>query len=198
MSRRSRRFRRRFPVRLLNLLIIGAVLAVLVATGREGRQSVRRLFGDRDEAFLRSPESLAEGVYRVRRVVDGDTLLLANGARVRLVGADAPETVKPDHPVEPFGRDAASFTRQMVSEGGGAVRLQFDRERVDRYDRFLAYVWVGERMLNEELIFAGLATAETGFRYSAAMKTRFRRAETEARAAGRGIWARRNAPGGNL
>ena len=141
------------------------------------------------------PESLPESTYLVERVVDGDTLLLANRARVRLVGADTPETVQPNHPVEPFGPQATEFTRRFVARGKGRVRLQFDRERVDKYDRFLAYVWVDDRMLNEELIRAGLATAETRFRYSSTMKTRFRRAEEEARAAGRGIWGAR-APAG--
>jgi micrococcal nuclease len=132
------------------------------------------------------PESLDEASYRVRRAIDGDTLLLANHARVRLIGVDAPETVKPDTPVERWGPEAAEFTRRFVS--GGEVRLQFDRERLDRFDRFLAYVWVGDRMLNEELLRAGLARFEKHFRYSQAMKQRFERAEEEARIERRGIW----------
>ena len=50
-----------------------------------------------------APESLAEGAHQVRRVVDGDTFVLDSGARIRLMGVDTPETVKPNHPVEPFG-----------------------------------------------------------------------------------------------
>jgi micrococcal nuclease len=133
------------------------------------------------------PETLAEGLYDVQRVVDGDTLLLANRARIRLIGADTPETVKPHHPVEPWGPEASKFTRQFVA--GKQVRLEFDRQRLDRYGRFLAYVWVGDRMLNEELIRAGLARAELQYHYSSSMKRRFRRAEDEARSAGRGIWS---------
>lgn len=141
-----------------------------------------------------APESLVEGTYAVERVIDGDTLLLANRARVRLIGVDAPESVRPDHPVEPFGPEAADFTRRFIDEAGGEVRLQFDLERQDRYERFLAYVYAGDVMLNEALIRAGLATAETGFRYSASKKTLFRRAEEEAKAACRGIWSDRPAP----
>jgi len=133
-----------------------------------------------------APESLEEASYAVRRGVDGDTLLLANGARVRLIGVDAPETVKPNWPVEPWGPEASEFTRRFVA--GGAVRLQFDRERLDRYDRFLAYVWVGDRMLNEELLRAGLARVERRFRYSQSMKRRFGQAEEEAKIERRGIW----------
>ena len=142
------------------------------------------------------PEFLAEGLYDVERVVDGDTLLLANHARVRLIGADTPETVKPNHPVDPWGTEASQFTRQFVA--GRQVRLELDRERVDKYGRFLAYVWVGDRMLNEELIRAGLARAELQYHYAASIKTRFRRAEEDARSAGRGIWSGKPAAAGSL
>ena len=133
------------------------------------------------------PETLAEGVHQIERVVDGDTLLLASGARVRLIGVDCPETVKPHHPVEPFGPEASAFTKSFVA--GGNVRLQFDRERIDRYDRFLAYVFVGDAMLNEELLRAGLARVERRFHYSQSSKRQFDRAEEEARMARRGIWS---------
>ena len=142
-----------------------------------------------DSSVPRPPEDLPEGIYRVQRVVDGDTLVLANKARIRLWGADTPETVHPRKPVELFGPEASDFTKQFVATGGGTVRLQMDRERLDKYDRFLAYVWVDDRMLNEELIRAGLATAETRYNYSQSMKTRFRRAEDEAKSNRRGIWS---------
>jgi micrococcal nuclease len=142
-----------------------------------------------DYSIPQPPEALPEGIYRVQRVVDGDTLVLANQARVRLWGADTPETVHPRKPVERFGPEASDFTKQFIATGGGTVRLQMDRERLDKYDRFLAYVWVDDRMLNEELIRAGLATAETGYNYSQSMKTRFRRAENEAKSNRRGIWS---------
>jgi micrococcal nuclease len=140
----------------------------------------------------RFPEPLAEGVYQVRRVVDGDTLLLRDGARVRLMGVDTPETVKPDYPVEPWGPEASDFTRSFV--GTGEVRLQFDRERTDRFGRYLAYVWVGDRLLNEELLRAGLARWEPGYHYNQAMKTRFRRAQREAQQARRGLWSETSRP----
>lgn len=106
---------------------------------------------------------------------------------IRLIGVDTPETVKPDHPVEPFGPEATQFTRQFLA--GGTARLSFDRERVDRYGRQLAYVWVGERMLNEELLRSGLARFEPRFHYSEAVKRRFRQAQQEAKQAGLGIWS---------
>jgi micrococcal nuclease len=139
------------------------------------------------DADTLAPEMFEAETQRVERVVDGDTLLLANRARVRLIGIDTPETVKPDTPPQPWGAEATAFTKQFVA--GGTVRLEFDRERVDQYDRFLAYVYVDEAMLNEELLRAGLARMEPQYRYDEAMKRRFRKAEDEARVDKLGIWS---------
>jgi micrococcal nuclease len=132
---------------------------------------------------------LVEGSHRVVRVVDGDTIIIAPDSFVRLIGVDTPETVKPEHPIEPFGPEATDFTRNFLA--GGSARLSFDRERVDRFGRFLAYVWVGDRLLNEELLRAGLARWEANFNYSGDMKRRFRQAQDEARRASLGIWSRK-------
>jgi len=144
------------------------------------------------QRFLRPAESDSKfsfdsaGPYLVERVVDGDTLLLSGGTRVRLLGVDTPETKHPTRPVEPLGPEASEFTRLHVE--GRKVTLKFDRERRDRYRRVLAYVYLGDWFLNEELIRAGYSRAETGFPYSTVMKGRFRKAEQDARDAGRGIW----------
>jgi micrococcal nuclease len=133
------------------------------------------------------PEALPEAIYGVERVADGDTLVLANGARVRLIGVDTPEVGYRERPPEPWADEAARFTERFVADG--QVRLRFDLERRDKHDRFLAYVYVGAQMLNEELLRAGLARARTEFRYTDAMKRAFRRAEAEAKEARRGIWS---------
>jgi micrococcal nuclease len=134
------------------------------------------------------PEALDEGLYTIQRVVDGDTLLMANGIRLRLIGVNCPESVKPDWPVEPFGPEASAFTNEFV--GQQQVKLQFDREREDRFGRMLAYVYVGDKLLNEELLRAGLARYESHFHYSESMKRRVRKAQDAARDARRGIWSK--------
>ena len=135
------------------------------------------------------PEALAEGEHQVLRVVDGDTLLLTSNARVRLIGVNTPETVRPDHPVEAWGPEASRFTQEFISRG--PVRLTFDQERKDRFNRFLAYVWVDDRLLNEELVRAGLARAELQFHYSSSMKKRFREAQQAAQRERVGLWSGR-------
>jgi micrococcal nuclease len=127
----------------------------------------------------------------VQRAVDGDTLLLADHTRVRLLGVDTPETKRPDAPVEPFGPEASEFTRRHVE--GRIVRLEFDKERYDKYGRVLAYVYLDDWFLNEALLRAGLGRAITNHPYSESMKRLFKAAEGEARHARRGIWSLPNA-----
>lgn len=135
------------------------------------------------------PESLDEGIHEVRRVVDGDTPLLASGARIRLEGIDTPETVKENTPVQPWGPEASQFTKDFVERAGGRVRLMFPLECFDQYNRFLAFVWNGDELLNDELVRAGLAHAKLGYNYSSAMKRRFAEAQNEAQRDERSIWS---------
>jgi micrococcal nuclease len=137
-----------------------------------------------------APVLLEEGMHEVHRVVDGDTLLLVSGARVRLQGINTPETVKEYSPVETWGPEASQFTKDFIVRANNRVRLTFSLERKDRYDRFLAFVWNGDAMLNEELVRNGLAQARLDYRYSGAMKQRLGKAQAEARSAGRGIWSK--------
>lgn len=127
----------------------------------------------------------------VRRVIDGDTVELAGGRLVRYIGIDAPETRRRegeqwiDDP-EPFGREATEANRRLVE--GKTVRLDYDVERLDPHDRLLAYVYVGEQMVNERLLAEGYAvplTIPPNVKYA----ERFRDAATQARTARRGLWA---------
>jgi micrococcal nuclease len=133
--------------------------------------------------------TLSEGIHEVRRVVDGDTLLLESGARVRLVGIDTPEIAGEHTLAEAWGAEASRFTKDFVKRSDGRVRLTFGNERIDDYGRYLAFVWIGDKLLNEELVRAGLAEARLRWRYSESMKRRLRLAQEDARRAKRGIWS---------
>ncbi|MGQ0634683.1 MAG: thermonuclease family protein [Planctomycetaceae bacterium] len=165
--------RRRFSVRFVVLLLLAALAVWRLA----------QLDPDRAP-----PPPRQESVVFVRRAVDGDTLLLSDGQRVRLLGVDTPETKREETPIEPWGPEAHEFTRRHVE--GRSVLLRYDRERRDKYNRLLAYVYVGDFFLNEELIRAGFGRAITNHPYQESMKRRFRQAEREAREAQRGIWSR--------
>jgi len=122
------------------------------------------------------------------RVVDGDTLVLDGGERVRLIGVDTPETVDPRRPVQYFGKEASAFTRRMAQ--GKTVRLEYDQDTRDRYDRTLAYVYLPDgSFLNAEIIRQGYGHAYVRFPFR--YQEQFLALEREAREQGRGLWAAR-------
>lgn len=122
----------------------------------------------------------------VERVIDGDTIVVRGVGRVRLIGVDTPETVDPRRAVEFFGREASAFTKRLLE--GQRVRLEYDRERTDRYGRTLAYVYLHDgTFANAEIVRRGYGHAYTRFPFR--HLDRFRRLEREAREAGRGLWA---------
>jgi micrococcal nuclease len=120
------------------------------------------------------------------RVVDGDTIILSNGEKVRLIGVDTPETVRPNTPVEYYGKEASAFTKKMVE--GKPVRLEYDWQQRDKYGRLLAYVYLMDgTFLNAEIIKQGYGHAYTRFPFK--YLDQFRKYEKEAREAKRGLWA---------
>jgi micrococcal nuclease len=123
----------------------------------------------------------------VRRVVDGDTVLLTSGERVRLIGVDTPESVKPDTPVQCFARRASAFTHAQLD--GERVRLVYDAERRDRYGRLLAYVYRARDGLfvNAELVRRGYARTLT-IAPNTRFAGRFAALASAARRAGKGLW----------
>lgn len=118
-------------------------------------------------------------------VVDGDTIELAGGQRVRYIGINAPESGRP------FAADAQAFNQSLVA--GQEVWLETDVQASDQYGRLLAYVWAGDTFVNLELVRQGYAhvyTVPPNVRYADA----FAQAEQEAREAERGLWAISDAP----
>lgn len=96
---------------------------------------------------------------QVERVVDGDTFVANRDGeqiKVRLIGVDTPETVKPNTPVQPYGKEASNYSKKTLNHK--TVYLEYDKEKEDRYGRTLAYVWLDKnQMFNEILVKKGLA-----------------------------------------
>lgn len=135
----------------------------------------------------------------VKRVIDGDTLQLENGQRVRLIGIDTPEihlsdklykdiqrTKKDILTIRQLGMKAYEFTRNLVENK--RVRLEFDVEKYDKYGRLLAYVYLKDgTFVNAEILRQGYATLMTvppNVKYSEF----FLRLYQEARQNQRGLW----------
>ncbi|HLQ80599.1 MAG TPA: thermonuclease family protein [Brachybacterium sp.] len=94
----------------------------------------------------------------VVRVIDGDTLVaLVDGEEttIRLLNVDTPETKDPDQPVQCLGPEATEFLTERLP-AGTEIELQYDEERLDRYDRTLAGVYESESLVNAEIAEAGL------------------------------------------
>lgn len=126
---------------------------------------------------------------QVTRVVDGDTIeVLIDGVeyRVRYIGIDTPETKHPTRGVEPFGPEASQANSELVE--GKTVLLEKDVSETDRYGRLLRYVYVGDLMVNEELLRRGLAEVVT-FPPDVKYVDRFLGIQRAAREAGVGMWA---------
>jgi micrococcal nuclease len=122
----------------------------------------------------------------VIRVIDGDTIEMEGGQRVRYTGIDAPEVAHATEPGEHFGEEAAEKNRELVE--GRIVSLERDVTDRDEYGRLLRYVWLGDTMINAELVRLGYAYA-----YSLPPNVRYQelflRLEAEAREQQLGLWA---------
>lgn len=124
-------------------------------------------------------------ILQVAKVIDGDTITLANGKKVRYNGVDTPEIHHPARMPEECGQEALEANREMVE--GKQIRLEYDRTKEDRYGRLLAYVFTGDTFVNAELIkqgYARVATSRTDLKYHKL----FIRLQKEARDNDRGIW----------
>jgi micrococcal nuclease len=131
------------------------------------------------------------GEHVVARVIDGDTIELNSGDRVRYIGIDTPETRKKNasgrwiYDPEAFGKEATELNRQLVE--GKKIRLEFDIEKRDKYNRLLAYVFVGDVFVNARLVEEGLAqllTIPPNVKYT----DLFKKLQKKARGEKKGFW----------
>ena len=136
----------------------------------------------------------------VKRVIDGDTLVVSinnQDRRVRMLGVDTPETVHPKKGVQPYGKEASNFTKQSLT--GRRVWLEYDSSPLDRYERHLAYIWlekpakinessIRREMFNARLLLEGYARVmiiKPNKRY----EDLFKKFQSEAQSSKRGLWA---------
>ncbi len=155
-------------------------------------------------ALAMTPASSAAADGRVVSWTDGDTLrvALASGTvRVRLIGIDAPETLRSERAARQgaqLRKDAATIARlgrqakvaaERLAPPATSVRVETDVQAYDRYGRLLAYVFLADgRMVNEEMVrqeWAMVLTVPPNVRYV----DRFVRAQQDARKHGRGLWS---------
>jgi len=122
----------------------------------------------------------------VDRVVDGDTIELSDGRKVRYIGIDTPETKDPRKEVQCFGEEASAYNQDLVE--GKVVALEADVADKDRYDRLLRYVWLEDEMINKKLVAEGYAYASS-YPPNVKYQAQFKLAQQQAREQNLGLWA---------
>ncbi len=156
------------------IILILAIIAVLLVTYVVSRK----------EAVPAQPvdvtlQAVSEEMTRVTRVVDGDTIEIEGGRRVRYIGIDTPETT------ECFGNTATDENSRLVS--GKTVRLVSDISDKDAYGRLLRYVYAGDVFVNDTLVRQGFAAAEP-IKPDIQYASQFLTAQNEAKQENRGVW----------
>jgi micrococcal nuclease len=150
------------PVRRLLVLVVAAAAAV---------------------GGCRGGSSCGPSSALVTRVVDGDTVELENGEKIRYLDVNTPE-ISP--PAECYGPEATAFNRDLVENK--QVQLEYDVECRDRYHRLLAYVTVGGQMVNRVLLERGYARVLIIPPNGQEHEQEFRDLEASARNAAVGLW----------
>lgn len=129
-------------------------------------------------------------LYKVVRVVDGDTLIINIDnieERVRLIGVDTPESVHPDEDKNTsLGVAASEFTKRILE--GRAVAIELDVQERDQYGRLLAYIYIDDVMFNKILLYEGMAQLAT-FPPNVKYVEEFKEIQKDAVKAGRSFWS---------
>ncbi len=123
--------------------------------------------------------------------VDGDTAkfeLNGEKIKVRFLGIDTPETVHPTKGEEPFGREASNFTEEKL-QNATKIELEYDlhASKTDQYERHLAWIWIDDVLLQEELLQNGLAKVymlQDNYKYADVLQE----AEENAKFQKNGLW----------
>ena len=165
-----------FKIGFFAMLGIILILLALVITMQSGINT-----SPTTPTYPTSSQEVNTGkTYLVTRVIDGDTIEIEGGTRVRYIGIDTPERG------ECFGEESTKANSSMVLNK--KVKLETEVQQQDRYNRQLAYVYIDNVFVNEELVklgFAKVATFPPNVKYT----DKFIEAQRQAREQNRGLWA---------
>lgn len=125
----------------------------------------------------------------VTKVIDGDTVEVQIGEKVekvRMLLIDTPETVHPNQPVQPYGKEASDFTQKLLLNK--EVKLEKDQEDKDKYGRLLRYIYVEDQSVQELLLTEGLARVAV-YPPNTKYEQKYRELQDQAKAKKIGIWS---------
>src|SRR3989344_4025556 len=131
-----------------------------------------------------------EAAALVTRVVDGDTLeveLNNEKVKVRLIGVNTPESVDPRRPVECFGKEASVFLKSLVENKNVSLEADPTQANLDKYGRYLRYVYANNELINLKLITSGYAYEYT-YDIPYLKQAEFKQAQVTAQKNNLGLW----------
>jgi micrococcal nuclease len=185
---------RRRPA-LLSVLIVGA-LALGACSAPQARTSTPQYL-DTASGAPTAPKNATEAGWRVKRVVDGDTIVVVGSAgeeKVRFAGIDTPETVKANTPVQCYGPQASQETHALLNEQKVFLESDPTQPKYDKYGRRLAHVWLTTGAGNPGLqvswflVRNGYAHART-YGTPTSWQSEYEAAQRAAKTAGAGFWS---------
>ncbi|MDD5465776.1 MAG: thermonuclease family protein [Candidatus Omnitrophica bacterium] len=185
----------------MNKVIIFLLIGLLALTGYLFCSDLDPAFHSKEELRWKIPfgRNFNYDDILVTRAIDGDTLVLENNEKVRLIGIDTPEMHESNklyrdaqrsgqsiETIKQLGRQSYEFTKKLVE--GKRVRLEFDVERYDKYKRILAYVYLEDgTFVNARIVeegYASLMTYPPNVKYADLFVKLYR----QARQNQRGLW----------
>lgn len=181
-----------------NTLIVIFVFVVCISIllgyyiGLTIKETEYKYFLNNDQIVETTTDVKNKKTFLVTRVIDGDTIEIETGERIRLIGIDTPENVDPRKSVQFFGKEASEKAKEMLE--GKTVRLESDptQDNKDKYGRLLRYVFLSDGIFfNEWMVKNGYAheyTYQIPYQY----QSEFKDAEIYARENKLGLWAENN------
>lgn len=142
---------------------------------------------DKETISLPAKQPQYGSFVKVQSVIDGDTIQLEDGVRLRYIGIDTPEKNDPRKPVQCFAKEATEKNRSLVE--GKKIKFFKDVNSTDKYGRLLGYVYL------EDGTFVNFEMVESGFAFSypyppdVSKQDEFNQAQAKARDTKLGLWA---------
>jgi len=174
---------------LIFLIFLSLVNQFLNQPNQKKISSSKNIFSSK---IINPTKTASVEAFFVSKVIDGDTIVLENGQKVRYIGIDTPELNHKKNKIECYAKEAFEENKKLVL--GKKVYLQKDVSEKDRYNRLLRYVFLDEKMSTDEGSFVNLFLVKKGLAYAATFPpdvrytNLFLQAQKEAREKNLGLW----------
>lgn len=171
---------------IVGSFLLGLSLTSYIKSNTVKNSPTPQIIAAKTETTSQSTAEAQSSAVKVARVIDGDTIEIEGGQRIRLIGIDTPETVNPRVPVACFGKEASDKTKSLLE--GKSVTLEKDVSETDTYGRLLRYVFLDTLFVNDYLVRQGFAQVST-YPPDVKYQNQFQEAQKEARDNNRGLWS---------